>query len=90
MGLDWLRSLAAAVIDVLQKFLPRRCPIPWQPDVLAYEGTRATSPFVDDCVRQPLTDAASTAIAPAPCPSAACSSLLTNRLAGTVASSPSR
>jgi dienelactone hydrolase len=32
---DWLRGLLAAVIDVLQKILPNRCPIPWRPNALA-------------------------------------------------------
>jgi hypothetical protein len=33
--LEWLQSLAAAVIDLLQKILPRRCPIPWRPNAPA-------------------------------------------------------
>ena len=44
--LDWLRNIAAAVIRLLEKLLPRRCAIPWRPNALApvFYGTGDVGP----------------------------------------------
>jgi len=44
--LDWLRNRAATVTDLVQKVLPRRCPIPWRPNALApvFYGTLDVGP----------------------------------------------
>jgi hypothetical protein len=44
--IDWIRNQAAQIIDVFQKILRPRCPIPWRPNALApvFYGTRDVGP----------------------------------------------